>query len=785
MNSYCDLNEEYFPINKNDWSELKRQFQEKSSQGPHVCIKIIHGSLPSVKKNDNIKVRSFITHPQVSPEPLSQILEGDVADENNFDIDGSIQLPNFDECVIRIEIIKVKGDGIVNGRKLVGINEIPLTTLPTENAFENLYVLSRPEAGIFSMKDDPGRLRIRLQKIIQEDNDPNRIIPSILSDYFLNKCLEYLNIETQPNRSTSETMVKYKIEVEQRSDSKVDLFHAMQYKDREPTRSYETVNSFPIDCILSNSLVLGAEKTRKTSRALLFVPTARSPTVSPSRTSSMLSIPDAASPSSPSKRKLSPAQCEKQKLVLGFVTTLSELTTVREYSELSREMFWDLEIRVDTGSDEILLNKKEFTQVYSLALSNVVRSLDNPQGWSGQLPDTLNTIMKLLISCSDMTRREMQCCVGQAFIETFLQVNFHDLLLTEHLDNLAEAFSEEDAPACLRDFTISCLSYLEIHLLELENEKLYAVIQNLKMLLRHDHLSISALEEAMQSRHKLVFEGKVNSKEKELNNKDPDKPLNNLELCDEVLNLIIIELHHFPSLDHQILFDGVVDYQLLRSKTYLGLCEDLVRSSLPENIKIPYKAYSEKDPRVIDLTLALGCFRAIMRLSETVYPGAKLPSWVFELFEKYPELWIQHLTISKTESYLENILKYVREKNLEEPVSAGSKDVGGNMSRSQSYEDIILTTLTTFSDISTGCWTDWKDITGCWPKQTIRVETGLLLIKSLAQLEKKLLDQFGRIHLLDGELSAKELCEIIKLLEGLLTNHKKYHKQIHGEVKKI
>ena len=107
---------------------------------------------------------------------------------------------------------------------------------------------------------------------------------------------------------------------------------------------------------------------------------------------------------------------------------------------------------------------------------------------------------------------------------------------------------------------------------------------------------------------------------------------------------------------------------------------------------------------------------------------------------------------------------------------------GGNISRSQSYEDIILTTLTTFSDISTGCWKDWKDITGCWPKQTIRVETGLQMIKSLAQLEKKLLDQFGRIHLLDGELSAKELCEIIKLLEGLLRNHKKYHKQIHEEV---
>ena len=39
------------------------------------------------------------------------------------------------------------------------------------------------------------------------------------------------------------TMVKYKLEVEQKSDSKVDLFHVMQYKDRELTRSYETVNS--------------------------------------------------------------------------------------------------------------------------------------------------------------------------------------------------------------------------------------------------------------------------------------------------------------------------------------------------------------------------------------------------------------------------------------------------------------------------------------------------------------------------------------------------------------
>ena len=781
VNSYCDLIEKHYPINEDDWKELKKQIQDKASHGSHVQIKIIHGSLPSVKKNDNIKVRVFITHPQVSPEPLSQILEGDVADENNFEIDGIIQVPNFDDCVIRIEILKVKSDGIVNGRKVVGINEIPLTTIPTENAFENLYVLSRPEAGIFSMKDDPGRLRLRLQKILQAEHDPNKTVPNILSDYFYNKFCEYLNIiEPKQNPKTPTAIVKYKLEVEQKSDMKIDLFHAFQYKDREPTCGNETVSSFPVDCILSNSLVLGAAKTRKTSRAMLFVPTTKSPSVSPSRTSSMLSIPDGASPISQANRKLSPAQGEKQKSVMGLLTTLSELTTVREYCELSRDLFWDLEIRVETDSFDFPLNKEEFTLIYSKALSHFVESMDNPQGWNGKLPDTLTTIMKLLVSCSDISRGEMQCCVGQAFIETFLKVDYHDRLLFEHLDNLAEAHTEEDAPACLREFTRRCLSYLEIHLLDLENERLYAVIQNLKMLLRHNHLPSSALEEALKSRHKLVFEAKVSSKEKELKKNNPDKPLNNLQLCDEVLNLIIIELHHFPLLDHQSLFDGVLDFQLLRSKTYLSLCAELLRSSLPENIKIPYKAYSEQDPRVIDLTLSLGCFRAVKRLSETIYPREKLPCWVFEVFKMYPKLWIHHLIIGKTESYLENILKYVREKNIEEPLSV-TKDAG-NISRSQSYEDIILTTLTTFSDISTGCWKDWKDITGCWPQRTIMVETGLQMIKSLAQLEKRLLDQFGRIHLLDGELSAKELCETIKLLEGLLKNHKTYHKQIHEEV---
>ena len=261
---------------------------------------------------------------------------------------------------------------------------------------------------------------------------------------------------------------------------------------------------------------------------------------------------------------------------------------------------------------------------------------------------------------------------------------------------------------------------------------------------------------------------------------NPDKPLNNLELCDEVINLIIIEIRHFPSLDHQSLFDGVLDFQLLRSKTYLSLCAGLLRSSLPENIKIPYKAYSDEDPRVIDLNFSLGCFKAVKRLSETIFPEEQLPSWVFEVFNLYPKLWIHHLIVGKTESYLENILKYVRDKNIEEPLSV-TQD-GGTISRSQSYEDIILTTLTTFSDISTGCWRDWKEITGCWPQRTIMVETGLMMIKSLAQLEKRLLDQFGRIHLLDGELSAKELCETIKLLEGLESNHKTYHKQIHKEV---
>ena len=796
MNHYCNLIEKYFTINEGEWKDLKKEISEKAAKGSHVSIKVIHGSLPSVKKNDNIKVRAFITHPSVSPEPLSKIIEGDVADENDFGIDGKIQLPKFDGCVTRVEIVKVKSEGIVNVQgvaaminpvektTIVGFNEIPLTTIPTENAFENLYVLSRPEVGLFSLKDDPGRLRLRLQKTIQEEEDPNQTIPQILSEYFFTKCCYYLNIEPEPQENSSRTTnVRYKLDVEQNktSDLKVEQFHTMVCKDQESKRSFQTFDSFLIDCILSNRIILGSEKTRKTSRGMMFVPTSKSPSVSPSRSSSLLSIPDAAASSSSSRRKQSQAQSEQHKSVLDYLTTLGELRTMREYSESSREMFWDLQIGVDTDSPDFPLTKEELTQIYSLALSNIVTRLDNPQAWNGKLPNTLNTIMKMLTSCSDVTRHEMQCSIGQAFIETFLKVNFHDILLTEHIDILAEAHDEEDAPECLKNFSRSCLSFLEIHLLDLENERLYAVLQNIKILLSHNYLSISTLEEAMIQRHQSIFKGKVKSKEKDIRQKYPDKSLNKIELCEEVLNLIIIELHHFPAEEHQVLFDGVVDYQLLRSKTYLGLCEELVRSSLPEKIKIPYKAYSEEDPRVKDLTYTLGCFRAIKRLSETIYPGEKLPDWVFDMFEKYPQLWIQHLTISKTETYLENMLRYVRENNTEGPPSVPQH--GDSISRTQSNEDIILETLRAFNDISTGCWRDWKDITGCWPKQTLRVGTGLLLIKSLGQFEKILLDQFGRIHLIDGELCVKELCEIIKLLEGLLSNHKKYHKQIHDEVK--
>merc|ERR1719410_1425507 len=66
----------------------------------------------------------------------------------------------------------------------------------------------------------------------------------------------------------------------------------------------------------------------------------------------------------------------------------------------------------------------------------------------------------------------------------------------------------------------------------------------------------------------------------------------------------------------------------------------------------------------------------------------------------------------------------------------------------------------------------------------MHVKSELILIKSLASLEKVLLSQFDKMHTEDNDYDAKELSDTIKMLDGLFRNWEGIEKQVKEDESK-
>ena len=290
VEEFCGIVEKYFAVDEGDWADLKAKIIDAVTRGPKIEVNVVRGELTTVKKNDILKIRAFVSHSNNSIEPITNVLEGDVLGETEFNLDNSITLPNFDDCVLRMEVLKIRNDGILKGRSLVGVKEIPLDTIPTQR-MESYYDLVKPE-GKLSLSSNVGHLYISLRKYVQHGEDPNITVPKILTEYFSQKFSDYFQIDLVKSDPTES--VSYTLNVERTGDTKSVPFQTLICRDKTLKPNYKTASTFSIDCILSNKLAVGFEKIKKSSlpgvqsaNNLLSV-AAKSPSLSPAR--SMMSL---------------------------------------------------------------------------------------------------------------------------------------------------------------------------------------------------------------------------------------------------------------------------------------------------------------------------------------------------------------------------------------------------------------------------------------------------------------------------------------------------------------
>ena len=492
-----------------------------------------------------------------------------------------------------------------------------------------------------------------------------------------------------------------------------------------------------------------------------------------------------------------------------YLATLLHGSSVREVLDTATGVCWDVAITLDTETvpdTGFLVTAEEIQQLYTRAILSTAAQCPQPDTWPGTLPRTLDTLLTMVTAATSASRQQLQASVGRAYIQAWARVRFHDSLLTGHLAALVAGPATESsaqvkyfcAPQiffrmakyfqCLRDFGQTCLGLLERRLQEAEagSTRLGALVTNLGVLVSQDQLGAQQLEDAVRRSLEHSFRSLVRGKEAEIREKLGLETgrVRPMELCRDVINAVTVELHTSVQ-DYENLFRGSVQFGDLKTEIYVNSTIELLRKSLPPKIKLPYLTFSEEDPRVVGLMLAWESFIGMKRLWRAAHPFSEYPAWLFEVFSAYPEVWIQHLAVNKAEFHLDNMLHYVRQHNGQKPGPAqpSSAQTEETFSRCSSQEDIVLLTLTAFMDLSKGCWRYRENLE--WPDHMVRLKTGLVLVKEWGAFEKRLLNQFERIHLEDNEYDATELCDFIKLVEGLLSNHLDSNKEIaalHQEI---
>jgi len=814
IEEFINLVENNFPIDEQDWQDLKNEMRGKAKIGPKIQISCSRGKIKGYKKLNNIKLVAFIKNPK-NDYRLGSMIEGTVGDYNDedvdFNLDGYLMTPTFDDCVIRIEVRKMRTKDIT-GRLLYGYVEVPIRDVPS-TTIESYYELRKEELDGFRKislptSDTLGHIVLSLKRDDLE-KDPNIAIPNLVQQYFLTQAERLLKIPLNHKETEESNPVSYQVNIQQNcgtsSDQPNTYYQQLVTEDGLHSKIEENHGAFIIDCIMTNKVHLGIEFRRRSvspGDTSLLTPGShkRSSSLSPSQsmislmtskrresTGSTSSLVSMSNENTPKKKKssavidvlnktigsigedlydiVSPIKkptvkiIPMSKILVSVIQNKNVTQAIEDYDSVS----WDLKIKANADNNS-RLDVNELRQVYEQALDTTLDGIDI-NSWNGHFSKTLSSILNILVSLMDSERKSIHLSIAEAFMEMYIKFSFSDNILKRHIDSIQRAGLQRQSET-LEKYIKKCLKVVEYHRCEKNKEKLQMTISNLRKIVGREELA-ARIKEKVEDCAQHIYR----SWEKELmQNADEDvasSPNLHIQVCRDIINKHIYKETKVGYLQFQEIFKDVIDYQKVIGRKYLEICRNNLEKILPKNEKKLLFKYDEKSARVKGLTLVYETFCAMKRIFENI--NETYPLWLFELYGQYPTLWME-MALYKAEVQVENLLKLVRQdqRKFDTP-DMEDREINKIISRDDSVEDITNATLRDFYGICDTCWKFRAELQ--WQGPDINLNTGLRLIEGLAKLENRIPQLFDSIHMQDEEYDVLELARTIKLLNGLLRRH--------------
>jgi len=812
IEQYSDFIERNYPVDGADWPSLKADMIEVAKRGPKILVKCCRGTITGYKKMDNIKIVAFVKK-QNEKESKHKEIEGEVKDYNDSDVDftldGHLMTPSFDDCVIRVEVRKLRKKDI-NSRVLVGYTEIPIRDIPS-TAIESYYELQK--GGVEGLKklslpsnDALGHLVLNLSRD-ETEVDPNIAVPNIIKQYLVRRAEKIFQTSMTGSPScTAECTASYQLNVTQNTNADrmpgQAAYQKLVTEDGVYPKNENKLANYTIDCVLTNRLELGVEVRRRSVSPApnsLLTPNSnkRSSSLSPSQSmislmtssrresmgsnSSLLSI---SNENTPKKKKssnmlgilnktigsigedlydiVSPTNKPTIKIIpVGKIVPSLHLNKILNHTiEDNETISWDT--RMEPISD-IVLNTEELKIIYENAIIESIKTCEDDP-WDGSFSESLSTILNMITSFVSAKRKDINLSIAEAFVKAHTISYFCDSILKKHIETIlkSEAHSEN-----LDKYVENSLKIIESHRCDQNKLKLSSILENLKKISIQTTQVPSKITESVEAGVTHLFNSWERDLTKKIKEKTPTSTIISIQVCRDILNLHILPETQEANKTFQVLFASIIDYNQVTGVKYLYLCRDIMKKNLPENEKRIMLKYDENSPRVKALLLVYETFCAFKRIFDNL--NQPHPDWLFETYKQYPDLWVE-LAIYKAEVQVENLLKHVREneEKFHEIESESSQRAAG-LSRDNSVDDITNQTLVSFCGITETCWKFRKELN--WPSIDVNLSTGLKLIEGMAKLETRILNLFEAIHMKDEDYDALELSRTITLLDGLLRRH--------------
>lgn len=748
VSSYCDFIERNFPINEEDWKELKKEILEVASNGPKIHLKIVGGEIDQKeRKRDGLTLVAFIkdnfTEASVSGEIQGNIVR--VGDKAVFQLEGNLQLPARQGCVLRIEVRKVNGDA-------VGSTDISLGDIKTVEEKYYPVLKHHRKISLSSKQENLGQILLNIRKDFSEEN-PNISVPNILKDYFIKRLNQVLKKDDNQINSTLISDVSYTVTA---SHTAVGSHHN-PYQRLITQAGCEgegemDQNKFPVTCILTDVLELGLEP--RSPQSLGGATDRRLSTHRLTSTQSMLSLLSGGRERIPSPHRMLENMMDPltsrpmpKPVKLSSISVMSTLHQHKPtHCTISGEaqVSWDLQLAV---TSKVLFSRDELGNIHKYFILKTIEEV-SAEEFVGKMTKTDESIMRILTGFIAATWSEVQQMISHSFISSYNNLPFNKELISNHVKTFAKSERKTEAVDCfIKSLTNKIEDPTDFDDLVFAVKNL-TVLKDTNMLVEHVVVSVEKwIEKSFSTSKKTMAEPKLAS-------------------CrDFLISQVYKELVKVEKKNYQALFAGLLDYGLVSGDKYLSLSKDLLRSYLPVNPGLPLK-YSEKKTEVNDLRIALDTFQTLKKMWKVVHPEEDTAQWIFDLYHQFPVKWISLATM-KAGVFFKNL-----EKRLQKDIDkfrAPAQTEGFTRSISQEENNVINETLQVIYGTIEACWIVRDDLG--WRDPEVNLTTGNILIKDLNRFESSILRLVEDIHLKDQKYEAHELTAWIEFLEGLLKRH--------------